>query len=259
MPTAARRPWTWDETLLAFRLYCRTPFGRLHQHNPHIIRLATRLSRTPSAVGMKACNFASLDPVLQARGIRGLPNTSKLEQQVWDRFHADSAAIAAEAEAAYERLRTNRDDTAAPDTLPSQPTGPTETDRMVRVRRVQAFFRHAVLVSYNHRCALTGLAVRSLLTASHIMPWSRAPERRADPHNGLCLNALHDRAFDRGLITFDADLRLVLAPALQQNDQLGTLTEALRHHAGQKLHPATRFAPDPSALAYHREHIFQSA
>src|SRR5690606_10242766 len=119
--------------------------------------------------------------------IRGLPNRSRLEAQVWEQFHADSEAIAAEAEAAYERLQppAARD---LPDE-PAAPDGPTEVDRTVRVRRVQGFFRSTVLVSYSGRCALTGTSNRALLNASHILPWAAAPARRADPHNGICLNA----------------------------------------------------------------------
>ena len=59
----AQRPgWTRDPLLIALRLYMRTPFGRLHGRNPEIIHLATKIDRTPSALAMKACNFASLDP-----------------------------------------------------------------------------------------------------------------------------------------------------------------------------------------------------
>lgn len=248
--------WTWDETLIAFRLYCRTPFGKLHQHNPDIIALAARLGRTPSAIGMKACNFASLDPAQRARGIKGLTNRGGLEQKVWDRFHAASEALAADAEAAYERLTPGQPapaDVALPD-------GPTEQARTVRVRRVQSFFRSAVLISYGHRCALTGLAVPELLNASHIIPWSASPQRRADPTNGLCLNALHDRAFDRGLITFDEDLRLVVSPLLTTNDaDLGDLAAVLTRHAGQRLRLPSRFAPDPETLAHHRAQVYRES
>ena len=104
MTAQPRRNWTRDETLIAFRLYCRTPFGKLHQTNPEIIDLSERLGRTPSAVGMKACNFASLDPKQRQRGIRPLSNTSTLDEQLWAEFQANPEAIAAEAEAAYERL-----------------------------------------------------------------------------------------------------------------------------------------------------------
>lgn len=50
--------WTRDELLIAFNLYCRTPFGRLHRGNPDIIAMAELLGRTPSSVSMKLCNFA---------------------------------------------------------------------------------------------------------------------------------------------------------------------------------------------------------
>ncbi len=50
--------------------------------------------------------------------------------------------------------------------------------------------------------------MRSLLVASHIIPWSRNEEHRLDPLNGIALNSLHDKAFDAGLITFDENFRL---------------------------------------------------
>lgn len=46
--------WTRDQLLIAFRFYCRTPFGRLHYRNPEIIRLAEVIGRTPSALAMTA-------------------------------------------------------------------------------------------------------------------------------------------------------------------------------------------------------------
>jgi hypothetical protein len=64
--------WTRDQLLLALRLYLRLPFGKLHALNPEIIDLAKHLGRTPGALAMKACNFATLDPAIQARGVRGL-------------------------------------------------------------------------------------------------------------------------------------------------------------------------------------------
>ncbi len=64
-----RQNWTRTETLVAFRLYCATPFGQLHHTQPNIIALAAKLGRTPSSVSMKACNFARLAPTHQLRGI----------------------------------------------------------------------------------------------------------------------------------------------------------------------------------------------
>jgi predicted restriction endonuclease len=121
---------------------------------------------------------------------------------------------------------------------------------------VQSFFRDAVLVSYGNRCALSDIAVPDLLNASHIVPWKASVERRADPRNGIALNALYDRAFDRGLITFDESLRVVLSRRLGNGGAPGLYREALLSLHGRRLRLPSRFAPDPDAIAYHREHVF---
>ena len=66
--------WTKEQLKLAFHLYCQLPFGKLHQRNPEIIKLANMIGRTPSAVAMKLVNFASLDPAITGTGRSGLGN-----------------------------------------------------------------------------------------------------------------------------------------------------------------------------------------
>jgi hypothetical protein len=275
--TPRRILWSRDQLLVAFRLYCWTPFGRLHLRNPDIIRVARAIGRTPSALALKTVNFASLDPAHRARGVKGMSNASDADRGLWAEFAQNSEAVAAEAEAAWERLAgsTFQDSgrrTASP--LPAlanggqggsrgtsseemlPPEGPTETERTVRARRVQRFFRDAVLASYDFRCAITGLAIPELLTASHIIPWSQSVERRADPRNGIALNALHDRAFDRGLITFDEQFRVVVSTQLQSADVGPWHEKVLRSIAGQPLVLPERFRPDPDAITWHRNSVF---
>src|SRR5690606_905420 len=67
--------------------YCKLPFGRLHATNPEVVNLSNLLNRTPGSVAFKLVNFASLDPSLKARGIKGASNSSKLDQEVWDEFY----------------------------------------------------------------------------------------------------------------------------------------------------------------------------
>jgi len=93
------------------------------------------------------------------------------------------------------------------------PIGPTEEFATVKVRRSQQFFRQMILNAFDSRCCVSGLPVRELLVASHIVPWSAFPNERLNPQNGClrtatCLSRLHDGAFDAGLITFDSDPRL---------------------------------------------------
>tara|TARA_R110000782_G_scaffold102243_2_gene189224 strand:- start:4417 stop:5175 length:759 start_codon:yes stop_codon:yes gene_type:complete len=244
--------WSRDETLLAFGLYCELPFGRLHQNNPDIVALAQTIGRTPSSVAMKACNFASLDPAQRERGITGLANASKTEQSIWDEFLSDSVAVVD----AIDRARAQIDDTPAVEQIIHPPSGPSESLAEVRIRRHQRFFRSAVLSTYGNRCALTSINIPDLLVASHIVPWSQSKTRRCDPTNGLCLNALHDRAFDRGLITFDTNLCLVASQTLTKDRDLGLLRDTLSL-VGRRLNVPDRFQPDADALRFHRESVFK--
>lgn len=162
--------------------------------------------------------------------------------------------------AAAERLWKTDHRFVKPNTQANEaiiPYGETEPEALVRVRRVQSFFRNAVLTSYEHRCALTNLAVPELLNASHIIPWSLSEKRRADPSNGICLNALHDRAFDRGLITFDEELRVVVSSSLRLNSHCWLEQQELAQLVGRPLRLPERFQPDDEAIAYHRRHIFR--
>ena len=136
------------------------------------------------------------------------------------------------------------------------PKGPTEVLRTVRARRVQAFFRAAVLASYEYRCALSEIGIRGLLNASHIVPWKVNVERRADPRNGMALNALYDRAFDRGLMTLDEEMRVVISGRLRGADVPALQRAAFGELEGRRLRMPRRWVPDARALAWHREHVF---
>lgn len=250
------RTWTERELLIAMNVYCKLPFGKLNHRNPLIIEVAERLDRTPSSVSMKLCNFASFDPALQARGVKGLTGASRTDRQVWDAFNADWERMSEKSEAAFGTLMQNTVSRTPPNVDAVPPVGPSEVATTVKARRHQTFFRNAVLSSYEYRCALSGLDIPSLLNASHIIPWSESESRRADPTNGICLNVLYDRAFDRKLITFDEEYRLVLSKTLKAKNR----SEYVRIHfiakEGQKLCLPHRFLPDPHALETHRAQFF---
>lgn len=93
-----RRNWTKEELILAFNLYLKLPFGKMHQSNPNIIHLANLIGRTPSSVAMRLTNFASIDPFHQARGILGLPGGAKQCQPIWDEFATNRNELLFESE-----------------------------------------------------------------------------------------------------------------------------------------------------------------
>jgi putative restriction endonuclease len=247
--------WTRDEHIVAFNLYCRTPFGRMHKGNPEIIELAGRLGRTPSSVAMKLSNFARLDPAEQARGIRGLRSGSSLEAEIWNEFHSNWEQLAYESEVVKQTLSQPAPPVDLP--LPDIPIGPTEVIRANRARLVQGFFRETVLFSYQSRCAICEMSERRLLIASHIIPWQADEKRRADPRNGLTLCALHDRAFDQGLIGIDESSRVMLSSRLKVAVPVPLHRAAFQDFEGKPLNRPFRFDPDPLSLDYHRRAIFQ--
>ncbi len=234
------RRWTRSELIATILLYVRTPFGRLHKNNPDIIELAHHLQRTPSAVALKLCNFAALDPSLDRIGMQ---NFSALDKQVWAEVQND-----------WSLLQQWQSEVEVPSELAEHAAG-YEVERLVRQRRGQDLFRRMVLSGYNHRCAMTGLSQPSLLIASHIKPWAEDEVHRLNPHNGICLNALHDKAFDRGLITVDKKLRVILSTELQHSE-LEPEQHFFQRYAGAELIQPRRFCPDVTFLEYHRQQIF---
>ncbi len=204
----ARKNWTSNELIIAFNLYCKIPFGKIHGRNPDIISLAKLLERTPAAVSWKLANFARLDPTLRARNISGASHGSKEEIEIWNEFSKDWEKLGFESEKLVAKLKGGEIE----EMIFSNESEPTkegkERDTMVRVRVNQSFFRATVLAAYNNKCCITGLAVPELLNASHIIPWSVDLANRVNPRNGLCLSAIHDRAFDRGLLTITTDYQV---------------------------------------------------
>jgi putative restriction endonuclease len=84
-----QRLWTEEESILAINLYCKIPFGQMHSRNADVIELASLIGRSPSSIARKLGNFASFDPKLKERGVRGLPNVSKLDIQIWQQYMQD--------------------------------------------------------------------------------------------------------------------------------------------------------------------------
>lgn len=241
MKANAKR-WTEDEAKLALHLYFQLPFGQFTQGNKQVIALAEQLGRTPSSIAMKLSNFASLDPEIIKSGRKGLVGASALDREMWEKYAGQfellvEAATLAEQEAS------------------SLPLGEDVLTK-ARRRKGQGFFRNIVLESYQTRCCVTGIRTPSLLVASHIVPWSEDEGNRLNPRNGLCLSMLHDKAFDRGFITFDNDLRLVVSAELSEDCDFSRAAFDL--FVGKPLKAPIRYQPDPAFLEYHRENIFLS-
>lgn len=229
--------------MLAIELYCRTPFGRIHRRNPDIMELAKVLNRTPSSVGLKMVNFAALDETIAQKG---MSNVSMADREVWAEFFAAPAAF-------LDRVESiKRAEFAFPESVEKfEFREGFDVDRTAKGRRNHDFFRRAILAAYEGRCALTNISQPELLVASHIVAWADDADLRVRPTNGICLNALHDRAFDKHLISFEDDLSMIVSKRLRMTAENRPFFE------GKKLRLPKRFRPDPACLARHRDKLLE--
>jgi putative restriction endonuclease len=249
--------WTREELILAINLYCKLPFGKLHRNNPDVQNLARLISRTDSSVAYKLVNFASLDPSLQARGIKGAANSSKLDREVWAEFykHWDELAFESEqllAEKQHASLEILHQ-------IPERelPKEGLERERLVKVRVNQSFFRSTVLAAYNFSCCITGIKQPELLIAGHIRPWGLDEANRMNPRNGIAINALHDKAFEAGLITITPDYKVLVSQSLLQESS-PTAVDYFHQYHGQEIKLPSRFLPEVTFLEYHNRERFKS-
>ena len=115
---------------------------------------------------------------------------------------------------------------------------------MQNARLGQGKFR-AGLMSYWNGCAVTGYPTLGLLVASHIKPWKDAgPVERLNHFNGLLLLPNLDKVFDRQLISFDAEGRILVSTHLEDPARLGI-------HEEMRVERLT--AKHQNYLAFHRE------
>jgi putative restriction endonuclease len=170
-------PWTRDQRLIALNLYCKLPFGKLHKGNPIIKEVAAKMGRTPSSLALKLCNFASLDPVLHARGIAGMKGAANEDRSIWSEFKENITTLGPVSEELLHDLLTTKQQEEVnlldhdrvqlePDRNLPAPSAITEALATVKIRRGQQFFRQTILSAY-------GFAVVSA-ESMYLGYWSQA-------------------------------------------------------------------------------------
>jgi putative restriction endonuclease len=228
--------------------------------NVKVIELAALLGRKVGSASLKLANFARLDPALQARNIKGLSHGSKGEIEVWVEFSEDPEMLVFEStKLLADKLGSSIEEVAEIKESDLPPAG-LEREALVKLRVNQTYFRNRVLSAYEYRCCVTGLTNRILLTASHIVPWAKDPKNRLNPRNGLCLNPLHDRAFDRHLMWVDANFRVKFSPQLNRAPASSTRSlDWLLSFEGRQLQLPEQFKPDAELLSKHASIAIQKA
>ena len=114
----------------------------------------------------------------------------------------------------------------------------------------QKAFAGAVKANYEYRCAITGVATKNFLVASHIVPWSEDQNIRLDPSNGICLSLFVDRAFEKGYLLIEDDLTIRIDWDRVGDDKV--LRSLLEAYDGRKLNAPKHEAPQPEYLRRRR-------
>jgi predicted restriction endonuclease len=178
-----------------------------------------------------------------------MENVSALDREVVSYFSSNWDAAALETDAAADLSVLLDGESILP-----EPAVVTEAIAPSKVRLTQRFFRQAVLAAYDATCCACGIHNARLLVASHIVPWSVGPTHRTNPQNGLALCALHDRAFDTGLMTVGQDH--VIRFSRQLEESVAVARAAFDDLVGATIRLPTRFVPKPEFLKYHNDHVF---
>ena len=249
--------WSREELILAFNLYFKIPFGKIDDRTPEIISLAKIIGRTPSAVALKLANFAHLDPLLKKRGIVGASHGSKQDAVIWEEFNGNLEKLSFESEVLLAEKIGKKVEEVSGIYVLDLPKEGKEREAVVKIRVNQSFFRKTVLAAYSIKCCITGLSIPSLLTASHIIPWSEDETNRMNPRNGLCLNALHDRAFDKGWITVTPDFVVRVSPKIKKMSSDTAVSDLLLKYDGLQILEPKRFFPEAKFLEYHNDIVFK--
>ena len=248
--------WTREETIVAFNVYCKVPFKNSSKTNPIIIKYANIIGRSPSALNMKVGNFGRLDPELKKKGIVGLGNGSKLDEIIWNEFNGNWEKLAFESELLIAKFQNKTIEETFEIDVENLPLGKVR-ETVVKTRVNQAFFRSTILASYNQMCCITGLSIPDFLVASHIVSWKDDEKNRLNPHNGLCLNSIHDRAFDRGFITITSDFKVKTSNYFKDYSTENAVLELFSKYENQSIFLPDRFLPSQIFLAWHYENIFR--
>ena len=253
-----RKLWSKEELILAFNLYLKTPFGKMHSTNKDVIHLANLIGRTPNSIALRLVNFASVDPVLKARGIKGMDGCTKIVQPIWDEFFHNQEELVFLSEQILAQKENDSIENKYQDVLFDLKDLKGETAiRQVKTRVNQSVFRQMVLANYSTKCAITGIDIPELLLASHIMPWSKSEEHRLNPENGICLSALYDKAFDRGIIGINKNYEVILSTSLKKKKDTVFYKNHFASIDNLKIIEPLKYLPRKEFLEYHLDTIFQ--
>jgi putative restriction endonuclease len=229
----------------------------MHTRTPEIIEMANLIGRTVNSIAIRLTNFAACDPYHQDRGVKGMVGGVKQCQPIWDEFCDNKELLIFESENILAKKENLTIESKFDEMLFDIKDLKGETKlREVKTRVNQNVFRQIVVANYLGKCAITGIDIQELLFASHIIPWSKNEEERLNPENGICLSALYDKAFDKGLIAVDESYHILISDKLKKKKQTDYYGKYFAPIENQFLISPQRYFPKKEFIQYHLDEIF---
>ena len=249
--------WTEEQLTVALNLYWQIPYNKISgSSNPIIKEYSLIIGRSPAALAYKLMNFTSLDSERQGNGNKGKSGAGAGDRVIWDKYRNDWGNLANDSLLILSRIQHKSIEQIIELEEDLRFLEGKEKERMIKFRVNQSNFRQRILASYNEKCCVTGLNIPSLLVASHIIPWARNKEERLNPKNGLCLNSIHDKAFDKGFITVSTDYKIKLSKDVLGRKKDISIQNLFLKYENQMIILPDRYLPNPDFLDWHYDNVF---
>ena len=202
---------------------------------------------------MKLGNFGSFDPELKNKNIYGLKNSSKLDKEIWDKYYNNLENLAIDS----EQILADYNNVSIEKMLNLNIYGNIEgkeKEVIIKQRAGQSFFHQTILGIYDYKCCISGLSQSCFLEACHISGWSKDIGNRLNPTNGICLNLLLHKAFDKYIISITPDYKLVVNTyklIAQTKLEKNTIENLFLIHNNKEINLPDKFKPNRNFLEEH--------
>ncbi|ECD4596967.1 HNH endonuclease [Salmonella enterica subsp. enterica serovar Waycross] len=193
------------------------------------------------------------------KGSRQPSRRELIEYNVAGGFDADNFALVAKNHRLIDTLAQQLLEAHFPVSIQEDIADEMGFDIRTSLRQRDPKFRQMVLRAYNYQCAICGFNMRHdnapiALEAAHIR-WKQHHGPCEVP-NGLALCAIHHKAFDRGSIGLDENMRVMVSGAVNGG---GVVQRLFWDFAGKAiaLPPVKENYPAERFVEWHRKEVFR--
>ena len=119
-----------------------------------------------------------------------------------------------------ERIQSSEENFIAFLDATSDDVNTTDVIAEIKARKGQQIYRDKLMSLWNGKCALTAVDIPELLVGSHAKAWAYSSDKeRLDEYNGFLFEARIDKLFDKYLISFDDEGKILISRKLSEDQR----------------------------------------